>query len=557
MTRERENKEKPVAKQRFDIPRWVESELAEIDLTVAVAEIIDNAMDETLPGETCSVFISFDAKSGSITFENKNTQGMDIEKMQEFPLWAGKHTDPDKIKEHRLGGKLAILSLISKETGSVTVTSKPRNSDVAYQMSIDNWWKKLLPDEEFAIETIQYEEPDKLGRTRFELTGVEDIPYNITDLADELGVIYGPLIQDEKLSITLRRLPPRGKRYEETQVLPVTIPFKKSLVKLKESVPTGKKGKGPQISVRWGLIDQERKKRDEAARRSIYEAKSVNSIKGDSLYLYYHGRLLSKIPLSSLKIPGHTVKHIFQSFVVSADIVEGWAPKTILKKALSASASETKDIFQKITSLVEDDVSALVKESDSDKVPARYVERAKEASTALASVLNEVFDNNIEEMVETFNLPTRGWEVVSLSKKPKERKQTSKDPTLPGMRAPAKETKEKKAGRKRSVSKPVWINPVPEFKISPFSENSPEAILSIDNETGKPVIELNYTSPSVAFALRQRGRVYVGELLRIGATALYHEKWLQQFSKDSQSYWEGLQKDVAEFLSKASELKII
>ncbi|KKU25234.1 MAG: hypothetical protein UX88_C0005G0028 [Candidatus Woesebacteria bacterium GW2011_GWC2_47_16] len=548
-----------VARQRFDIPRWIESNLAELNLKIAVSELIDNALDETLPSQKALITVTFDPRSSRVTFENRETPGMDIAKMKEFPLWGGLHKDPTKIKEHRLGGKLAILFLLSKDKGSLSVTSKLPNTRIIHKMEIPRWWENLSPEIAFPIQTLDAAEIDNLGTTRFELEGVrgELIPSNVVELADELGLIYGPLIQGQRLSIDLMRHLPRGGRLERKQVLPVTVPFDKKLSREKTQVPTGKSGKGPGIDIAWGLLDQEQKRREEQARRGIYETQRVTQIRGDSIYFYYHGRLLRVEPLSTLRIPGHTGKHILQSFAITVDVQKGWAPKTILKTSLSASATETQDILRKVVSLVSPDIALLVKDIGSEGVPERYVEKAKSASTALATVLNDIFDNNPRSIAETFGLPSQKGTVFPSSpskERPKAPTKTTHH-SLPGTKTTKTATG---AGLKEAKQKTIWVNPIPEFRISPFPSNSPEAQISIDQETGKTIIELNYSNPAVSLAFQQtRGKVFIGEVLRIGAATLFHEKWSRLYPKDSTAYAKGVQDDVANLLSAATRLKVI
>src|SRR3989344_3024733 len=164
--------QKQSAKQEYNIGRMLESELSHMDLSIAIFELIDNALDETPAGQTSEIVITFDARDKRIVFENRNTTGMGPDKLKRFVQWGQEHTDPLKLKEHGQGGKLGILFMLSKEKGGLTITSSPPGRSDSYQMGISNWWQNLTPGLDFEINTIRNTpEVDRTGYTQLLLEG--------------------------------------------------------------------------------------------------------------------------------------------------------------------------------------------------------------------------------------------------------------------------------------------------------------------------------------------------------------------------------------------------
>lgn len=546
-----------VAKQQFDIPRWVDSQLAEINDAIALGELGDNALDETLSDAPCIINIQIDKQAGTLVFKQQNTTGMNAAKMKEFVLWGGVHQDPEKIKEHRLGGKLALLYLLSKSHGNLAILSRPPGSPVAYRMEIDNWWKRLTPKDVFPIKTIPEGGGAQEAYTRFELSGLRNEPLGkVWEAVDTLGMTYGELIRARKMQISVREYSQHGKKFEKKDVLPVTIPFRESLFQERTNVPAGDNKSSPRIGLTWGILDTDLKKRDETVRRNHYGIKRVAQIWGDRVYYYYHGRMLQIEPLSSLKLPGYTPRMTFESFALKVDIQSGWTPKTILKTALRATAPETIAIRKKIIHYVAPDIAKIVSESRGEEVSRQYKEKIRIASEGFSTVLSKVFDNNIKDIADMFRLPTEGVMFEGAQTEYDTGSGGSKRGAhlLPGSRAPIERVSP--ALTKGGERKGKWINPIPELHIASFPDISPEAHLVID-ASGKPVIEINYLHPAVFNTLEQRGKTFMTETLRIAAVALFHEKWIKEAPKDSSVYAVGMQKDVANFLKTAKELKII
>src|SRR5574340_1226265 len=129
--------------QRFDLQRMVESEATEVDLPVAISELIDNSLDQTLKGKPCEIVVTIDARGGKLYFENKNTAGMDKTDFQNFITWGLRHKEGRTYSEHGQGGKLAMVQLLDRSTGNLNIISQAAGSNTFRRMEIINWWQKL------------------------------------------------------------------------------------------------------------------------------------------------------------------------------------------------------------------------------------------------------------------------------------------------------------------------------------------------------------------------------------------------------------------------------
>ncbi len=548
--------------QIIDIKRWIRSEISQVDVATAFREIIDNgAIDEAIPGKQALVIIDIDTAGNRVIFENRQTNGMDKKAMEKFIRFGQDNRNVNQIKEHGLGGKISLLSLLSEEKSTLTITSKSAGDTTLYRTVLNNWWQKLSHGETFIVESIPTNEVEKSGWTRFELenANLTNVPEDTTKLIDQFGVHYGPRLQKGEMAIKIRKHKKNGE-VTSLQAVPTVIHFEASTLHHKDRVPVTGKGQGDvRIAITWGLIDQTKKEQDKLARQGIYGSKQVTQLQGDRCYVYYHGRLLGYLALADLKIPGYRPnRNTLQSFAVTVDIVEGWAPKTIFKDKLNVNAPETEKIYTKVANIIKDDVKKLMSDSEStSQIPETYKARTREANTALASTLTAIFDGNPSLIAKTFSLPLpesdSGFgthEKNSTSNKDKQH-----TVTLPGIRShnsPKNETSSSK--RPTEI---VWVNPIPEFTINSFPQVHPEAILNISDQ-GRPQIELNYNNAVIQAAFQQtRGKVFVTMLLRVAAETLYKEKWGKKYPDNSKLFAQGLAEDVALFLEAAKKSKVI
>lgn len=543
--------------QHFDLTRMIESSASEVDLPTAMGEIIDNALDQTLPGEPCEVLITLDSREDKIYFENRNTKGMENTDFQSFMTWGLRHEN-SIYGEHGQGGKLAIVQLLEKKTGNLIITSQPANSLYFKRMEVRGWWKKLEQGQLFDVQTSPTQQINNKGFTRIALEGLKEntIPTNLSELADNIGFTYSPLIKGQRLNVLLRRISKSGKFVDSINVVPVEIQFGSDQQFEKKGVPV-KQGK-MKFDIQYGMIDAAKKEKDKTIRGNLYQILPANVFEpdGESIYIFNRGRLHEKIPLSALKI-FRTRRWTFAGFAAFVNITEGKIERTLLKKGLSPSSPDRHLILEKIKTVIEPFIQTISKESDL-AISEKDANKVRDASAKFGTVLLGIFGNQQSKIFEEFFLRR---DIVQESAKenlvPKIRPNTvggilDRDFTLPGIKG-------QQIQRDHEIKIKRLEDPIPELRIASFGKDTPVAELTRDVDTGraKLVIAINYDNPKVKLVLQTRGNLGVAYLLEIAAIAMYQRRWIEISPRDSELFIQGVERDVAKFLKKADELKII
>lgn len=542
-------------RQEYNIARMLESELSHMDLSIAMFELIDNALDETPENESSVVVIHFDERDNRIVFENRNTTGMSPEKLQNFVQWGQEHTDEKKLKEHGQGGKLGILYMLSKDNGSLSITSQGKNEKIAHSMHLENWWKNLAPGREFKVETIESEDKEKYGFTRMTLEGVKKdvIPGKamLVQLAERIGYTYSFAIHSKKLSVKLRRIGMAGKVAADYNVLPVDVPLER--VNIMTDIPVEKGN--IKLNIALGMVDVKLRTSEAQARKGYYGVEKVMEPQGDRVRIFFREKLIDELELAKFTA-GRSRRIAFYNFAVLVNITHGFVEKTILKTGLSKSSPKTTKIYEAISKTIEPHVTKILRESESVEISTSDKKRVQEANVALNNALLTMYKNDLEKIKGEFNLPTTVAISIEQEKMEKTDKKTppagTKIISLPGMYGSRKEAKE---GKRAKVTRAT--NPLPTVEMISMGKNYPNASLRKDDVGNKLLVELNFDSPDVKLALRTRGVLGTAQLVRIAVSAMYHEKWLNAYPNNSADYHEGLESDIASFMGKMEELKVL
>jgi hypothetical protein len=545
--------------QRFDLRRMIESEAVEVDLPTAMSELIDNSLDQTEDGKTCEVLVTLDPKDRKLYFKNKNTAGMDDSDFQSFMTWGLRHAKGRTYSEHGQGGKLAIVQLLDRQRGNLIVTSQAPKSTVFRRMEIAGWWQRLEPGQGFEVVPGKTEKPETTGYTQIEMDGLKEgvIPTNLIAVADELGQTYAPLLKDRKLSIVLRRLPKTSGTIDQVNVLPTEILFNPLNSSEKKDVPVNKGA--IRFDIKWGMIDQIQREKDRKARSSAYSTNptQLTGAEGEYIYIYNHGRRHDKIPVTALKILRLGSKKItFANFAVVINITEGVVPRTLLKKGLSPSSPERALILDRTRELIAPTVRKLLKEGD-DAISQKDKVKVKEASSKFGAVLLGLFNNQQGAIVKEFfsDEKASATPLYDSAGKPHGHSNPGglldKHISLPGIRG---ERVQKETTEVRRIE-----DAIPELRVVSLGKATPtsELFRDLDQPRTKLVVAINFDNPEVKWALQERGDIAIAHLLAIAASGLYYNKWVKVYSSDAEICIEAIQEDVANFLKKAEELKII
>jgi hypothetical protein len=212
--------------------------------------------------------------------------------------------------------------------------------------------------------------------------------------------------------------------------------------------------------------------------------------------------------------------------------------------------------LDKITELIGPYVKQLGNESEitisqKDKV------KVKEASSKFGAVLLGMFNNQQSAIVHEFFSGTEfNFQKTPETPGGREGKVlpgglVEHHMSLPGIRGERVQTETTRVKR--------IVDPIPELRVIGLGKQYPTAELTrdLDVSNTKLVIAINFDSPVVKWALQERGNVAVAHLLEIAATALYYKKWTDAFPAESEICIAGIQEDVASFIKKAEELKLI
>ncbi len=531
--------------QTFNLERMIEAAGAYMDARRSLSELIDNALDETPAKECSQIVITFNPnpssiQSAGVIFEHKNTTGMSAQKMQEFAVWGDTHLDENKYKQWGLGGKLAILHWLDRKVGSVDIVSREKSTSKTVNMTIENWWKKLRPNEIFTAES-RMADFDPNGFTRFELRGVnkEIIPTQnqIVDLANHLGLVYGKLIKGNRLNITLRRFNPKGV-LSTIGVEAIEPPFdheRSDSKPISISSPNGT----IRMELTWGLLDIEERNKETKKRAAVYDSDpSKLEICSGGIYIYNHSRYLTTVPLAELKIP-RTSTGSLQSFAAVLNIYYGVIAQNLLKTGLSLPSQTTNELYKRIKKEIEPHIQEIARLAD-PIISVREKKNIEEVEKKFKAVLEKIFKNN-RDMAESLHLTKEGLIYSSAPGNVERKNPENETPRIPGLRSSQGNTSRERQGKIGTV----YANPIPNFEISTtFTDEYPPSRYIV-SESGSCTILFNRKHPAIKHALETKNTSSTSLLLYMAARAFYHQKWAVDSEGNPDKYSEGIEKDAA------------
>lgn len=201
--------------------RAVESEMSNYKTPMeAVLELIDNAVDDLIPGQPLNISIRLGRRE--IHIYNEGGQGMDLEGLRDYLSWGhSDKADQQKIGRFGIGGKAAAGFL----GNNIQIRASAQGSEEQYLFRDRNWATK----DEVMERTHQVEvmPAHKVNEGYFDLT-ITDLrkgAISPTQLAETLGDVYKPLLENAGVGITINKVPvlPREISYLETdpEVAPV------------------------------------------------------------------------------------------------------------------------------------------------------------------------------------------------------------------------------------------------------------------------------------------------------------------------------------------------
>lgn len=158
----------------------------------AVLELVDNAVDDRIPGKllTVNIFVSKD----EISIRNIGGEGLGLEGLKDFFKWGISEKGSGRIGRYGVGGKGAMGYL----GRSMEVTCSEPGSDIEYQVTDTAWEQKIGRDR---VEHEWIKKPSVAPEGYFKVR-VWHLKRNINHrvLAEKLGDIYRPLLMDDSVS---------------------------------------------------------------------------------------------------------------------------------------------------------------------------------------------------------------------------------------------------------------------------------------------------------------------------------------------------------------------
>lgn len=158
------------------------------DQYTALFELIDNAVDDLIPGKTLVVSITYEPDEGKLTIKNSNGKGMTCSDLEKFFEW-GLSNKNYKIGRYGQGGKAALGYLCK----SFVIKSHPIGTDEVYSIRIDNWDSRDEHLKKFQIVTSNTLTDKNTGFVNFEIDHLEK-EFSTKSIAEKIINIYRPLI---------------------------------------------------------------------------------------------------------------------------------------------------------------------------------------------------------------------------------------------------------------------------------------------------------------------------------------------------------------------------
>lgn len=207
--------------------------------TEAVCELIDNAVDDIIPGEPMTITIS--CRRGSLSVTCKGGNGMDLETLEGFLHWGKQTREKGRLGRYGQGGKAAMGYL---GCGWV-IRANSHGGDTQFIIRDENWRDRSNGLKEYVAEEARSPVPG-VGVVQVEVRQLERKP-NVKKLREELSWRYAPLIRKGEIELVLN-----DKRIEPEDIASVkSKPFKIRIKDVPSPYPGDKRQPGHQLLEGW------------------------------------------------------------------------------------------------------------------------------------------------------------------------------------------------------------------------------------------------------------------------------------------------------------------
>lgn len=427
------------------------------DANSAILELIDNAIDDRIPGRL--LVITIEVHGSRITVINKGGKGMGPRELEAFFIW-GLSEKRGKLGRYGQGGKAAMGYL--GKSWRISATKAGENEE--YVIEEKDWddrsggMKRYVP----VIEPARLIED---GVVQIDVWNLKKRIHK-KDLAKELSNVYRPLIQSEQVRIIVN-----GKR-----LTPLPIPLEMPEEQFSFNIEEGKSVSG------W---------------LSILE--SGSSMRG-GVRCYEYGRLIADKEFFGQKGPSYkeSLDRLIGELYIDFEI-----PLVMNKTDFDRDSKDWKKIQYEMQIILEPYIEILLEEKERD-LPT---EKEKKAVEHAGDIWKD-FLKYLQYQQKVGSLPGLSIDVgqkppIKVGKDIRESQQVETEIIEKRQYSPATPPPIDKIGKRKRTG--GYLRPVP--------KSLPEPVrYQIDEENGEKIILINTRFPSYKLRKNQL-RLYVWETM--------------------------------------------
>ena len=212
------------------------------EASLALMDLVDNAVDNRIPGPPLSVFVR--VTKDFITVTNEGGEGLDLEGFQNFLRWGISTKGSRQIGQYGVGGKAAMGFL----GNSLDIRASAKDSDIEYHFYDPNWGEKM--DQSRKVHTAE-ERPaeQKEGYFQARVTDLKNRRIDTRTVSARLGDTYRPLLDRGEVKIFVN-----GK-----EVIPLEIRYLESDPDFRPERKRLGTGFGDAIDAKVGILEGDQK----------------------------------------------------------------------------------------------------------------------------------------------------------------------------------------------------------------------------------------------------------------------------------------------------------
>lgn len=164
------------------------------DANLALMDLVDNAVDNRIEGQTLSVFVR--VTKDFITVINEGGEGLNLDGFQNFLRWGISGKSVHQIGQYGVGGK-AAMGFLGK---SLEIRASAKDSNVEYRFYDPDWETKPEASRR-EHDAEERAASKKEGYFQLRVTNLKNRRIDTTTVANRLGNTYRPLLDSGSVLI--------------------------------------------------------------------------------------------------------------------------------------------------------------------------------------------------------------------------------------------------------------------------------------------------------------------------------------------------------------------